>query len=155
MKLITLLFSFLLLIQAKECGADKDNTTTENNMGEKTEMKAMQDKIAGTYDITKVGSEDFSDYEITMTIEMGDENKISGKSACNRYFGSFENPKANEVVIGMLAGTKMYCQDVADVEKEYLNKLKLVTAINPTRKGLDLLDKDGKTIIVAVKKETK
>jgi len=113
------------------------------------------DAINGDYDITMVGSNDYSAHDVTMTIEMGKENKISGKSACNGYFGTFKNPENNQVEMGMMAGTKMYCKETAAVEKDYLNHLSLVTAVNKTKTGLDLLNKDGEVIIVAVKKETK
>ncbi|WP_298954135.1 META domain-containing protein [uncultured Nonlabens sp.] len=111
--------------------------------------------INGDYDITMVGSNDYTAHDVSMTIEMGQENKISGKSACNQYFGTFKNPEDNQVEMGMMAGTKMYCKETAAVEKDYLNHLSLVTAVNKTKTGLDLLNKDGEVIIVAVKKQTK
>ena len=119
-----------------------------------TSCKDM-DAINGAYDITMVGSNDYSAHDITMIIEMGEENKISGKSACNQYFGTFKNPEDNQVEMGMMAGTKMSCRETAAIEKDYLNNLSLVTAVNKTNTGLDLLNKDGEVIIVAVKKEAK
>lgn len=111
--------------------------------------------IDGDYEITTVGSNDYSEYDITMSIEMGKENKISGKSACNQYFGSFKNPEKNKIEMGVLAGTKMYCSDLDEIEKEYKIHLLKVASVKVTNTGLNLIDKEGKVIIVAVKKEDK
>lgn len=119
-----------------------------------TSCKEMKE-IDGDYDVTMVGSNDYSEHDITMKIEMGKENKISGKSACNQYSGSFTNPEENKVEMGMLMGTKMYCVDVAKIERDYMDHLSKVTSVNKTKTGLDLLNKKGEVIIVAVKKENK
>jgi heat shock protein HslJ len=111
------------------------------------------EEVNGNYDITTVGENDYSTHDITLSIEMGEENKISGKSACNQYFGNFTNFKKNQVEIGALAGTKMYCNDLAKIENDYLSHLSKVAFVNTTKTGLDLLDKAGNLIIVAVKKE--
>jgi heat shock protein HslJ len=116
-----------------------------------TDMK----EINGEYDVTMVGSNDYSQQDITMNIEMGEENRISGKSACNQYSGNFTNPKENQVEMGMMMGTKMYCKDTSQIERDYLDHLSQVTAVNKTKTGLDLLNEEGKVIIVAVKKENK
>jgi heat shock protein HslJ len=112
-------------------------------------------EINGEYDVTMVGSNDYSQQDITMNIEMGEENRISGKSACNQYSGNFTNPKENQVEMGMMMGTKMYCKDTSQIERDYLDHLSQVTAVNKTKTGLDLLNEEGKVIIVAVKKENK
>lgn len=119
-----------------------------------TSCKEMKE-INGDYEVTMVGSKDYSQHGITMKIEMGEENRISGKSACNQYSGSFTNPEDNQVDIGMLMGTKMYCKDTSQIERDYLDHLSQVTSVNKTKTGLDLLDKEGKVIIVAIKKEDK
>jgi heat shock protein HslJ len=117
-----------------------------------TSCKDMKD-VDGDYEVTTVGSNDYSEYDITLSIEMGEENKISGKSACNQYFGSFKNPEKNQIKIGMLAGTKMYCSDLDEIEKDYRNHLSKAASVEVTKTGLHLIDKEGKVIIVAVKKE--
>ncbi len=109
--------------------------------------------VDGDYEVTTVGSNDYSEYDITISIEMGEENKISGKSACNQYFGSFKNPEKNQIEMGMLAGTKMYCSDLDEIEKDYKNHLSKVASVEVTKTGILLMDKKGKVIIVAVKKE--
>ena len=119
-----------------------------------TSCKEMK-KISGDYEVTIVGNKDYSQHDITLKIEMGEENRISGKSACNQYSGNFTNPKDNQVDIGMLMGTKMYCKDTSQIERDYLDHLSQVTCVNKTKTGLDLLDKEGNVIIVAIKKEDK
>ncbi|WP_213524272.1 META domain-containing protein [Nonlabens sp.] len=117
-----------------------------------TSCKDMKD-VDGDYEVTTVGSNDYSEYDITISIEMGEENKISGKSACNQYFGSFKNPEKNQIEMGMLAGTKMYCSDLDEIEKDYKNHLSKVASVEVTKTGILLMDKKGKVIIIAVKKE--
>jgi heat shock protein HslJ len=112
------------------------------------------EKINGDYDITLVGSNDYSEHDITLKIETGDENKVSGKSACNQYSGSFTNPKSNRIEMGMLIGTKMYCMDLAEVEADYKKHLSQAASVEVTKTGINLLNKAGNTIIVAIKKET-
>lgn len=119
-----------------------------------TSCKEMKE-ISGYYEVTMVGNNDYSKHDITMKIEMGEQNRISGKSACNQYSGSFTNPENNQMDIGMLMGTKMYCKDTSQIERDYLDHLSQVNSVNKTKTGLDLLDKEGKVIIVAIKKEDK
>ena len=119
-----------------------------------TSCKDMKD-ADGDYKVTTVRSNDYSKYDITLSIEMGEENKISGKSACNQYFGSFKNPEKNQIEMGLLAGTKMYCRGLDEIEKEYKTHLSETASVEVTKTGLNLLDKEGKVIIVAVKKEDK
>lgn len=108
-------------------------------------------EIAGSYDVVMVGSNDYSAHDITLTIAMGEENRVSGKSACNQYSGMFEHLGKGKVTIGPLMGTKMYCQDVAQVESDYMKQLSMVTQVKVTKNGLNLLDDKGKTVITAVK----
>jgi heat shock protein HslJ len=112
-------------------------------------------EISGDYDITIVGTKDYSEHDITLKIETGVKNTISGNSACNQYSGSFTNPKENLIEIGMLMGTKMYCMDVAEVEADYKKHLSQVASVEVTDTGISLLNKAGNIIIVAIKKDMK
>jgi len=109
-------------------------------------------EISGDYDITIVGTKDYSEHDITLKIETGVKNTISGNSACNQYAGSFTNPKENLIEIGMLMGTKM---DVAEVEADYKKHLSQVASVEVTDTGISLLNKAGNIIIVAIKKDIK
>lgn len=146
MKLVTILFSLLLLTATKECGSDKTADASEMK-------KEITEGMSGNYDVTIVGDNDYSEYDITMNIDMGKENKISGKSACNNYSGSFKNPKENQVEMGMMMSTKMYCKETSKIESDYLNHLSKVASVNPTKDGMELMNKEGEVIIVAVKQK--
>lgn len=119
-----------------------------------TSCKDLKD-IPGDYDVVMVGNKDYSSYDITMNIEMSTENRISGKSACNSYTGTFQNPKGNEVIMGMFMGTKMYCEDLDAIERDYMDRLGQVTSVQVTDTGLQMLNKENEVIITAVKKEGK
>lgn len=119
-----------------------------------TSCKDLKD-IPGDYDVVMVGNNDYSSYDITMNIEMSTENRISGKSACNSYTGTFQNPKGNEVIMGMFMGTKMYCEDLDAIERDYMDRLGQVTSVQVTDTGLQMLNKENEVIITAVKKEGK
>ncbi|EAS20761.1 META domain-containing protein [Nonlabens mediterrranea] len=107
--------------------------------------------VAGTYDVVKVGENDYSEHDITLTISIGEENRISGKSACNNYSGSFESLGNGKVSIGPLMGTKMMCRDVHEIEKDYMSHLAKVVEVKPTKDGLELYNETGNVIITAVK----
>jgi heat shock protein HslJ len=113
------------------------------------------ENVDGTYDVVMVGSEDYSRYDITMNIEMGEENRISGKSACNNYSGTFENPKSNQVVMGMFMGTKMFCKDTNAIERDYMDRLSQVTTVKTTSDGLKMMNADDEVIITAIKTQGK
>ncbi len=113
------------------------------------------DDVEGSYDVVMVNGKDYSEYDITMNIEMGEENRISGKSACNNYSGTFENFEDNKVTMGMFMGTKMYCADTNTIEREYMDLLAKVKSVNAWKDGLELMNKDGKVIITATRTEAK
>ncbi len=109
--------------------------------------------LSGDYDVVMVGENDYSEYDITMNITMSDgENKISGKSACNSYFGSFEVVDGNQVNLSPMGMTKMMCGETDGIERDYHKHLGLVKEVNPTSDGLELLDENGTVIITAIKK---
>jgi heat shock protein HslJ len=112
-----------------------------------------KEKITGSYDIITVAGDDYSMHGVTLVIEMGAENRIAGNSGCNQYFGNFENPEDNTVVIGPLAGTKMYCQEKDTIERNYMEQLSKVTIVKPTKTGLELVNDNGNILITAAKKQ--
>lgn len=116
--------------------------------------KSLED-IVGSYKVLTVGTNDYSSYDITLNISTDGENRVSGKSACNNYSGSFENPKANQIVIGNIMGTKMYCKDTNDVERDYLNRLSQVRKVITVKDRIELLNDKSVVIITAVRTEEK
>ena len=112
----------------------------------------QKEDIAGFYDIVMVAGENYAAYGMTLNIEMGEENKISGDSGCNQYFGTFENPKSDQVVMGQIAGTKMFCKQKNKMERTYLEHLSKVSRVRLVTNGLELLDNNGDLLITAIKR---
>jgi len=109
--------------------------------------------LSGDYDVAMVGENDYSNHDITLNIAMSDgENKISGKSACNSYFGSFEVVEGNQVKLSPMGMSKMMCPETIGIERDYHKHLRQVTQVNPTSDGLELLDENGSILITAIKK---
>lgn len=109
--------------------------------------------LSGDYDVVMVGENDYSNHDITLNIAMSDgENKISGKSACNSYFGSFEIVEENRVVLSPMGMSKMMCPETIGIERDYHKYLRQVTQVNPTGDRLELLDENGSILITAIKK---
>ncbi len=61
------------------------------------------------------------------TLNIDAESKISGKSFCNG-FGGNAVINGNAIVFEQIMGTMMYCEDVGQAEKIYLDGLKATTA---------------------------
>lgn len=116
-----------------------------------TSCKQKED-IAGNYDVVNVAGDSYAAYGVTLNIEMGEENKISGDSGCNQYFGNFENPKSNQLILGQIAGTKMFCKEKSKIERTYLEHLSKVAQVRPITNGLELLDNKGTILITAIKR---
>ncbi len=112
----------------------------------------QKEDLAGFYDVVSVAGDRYAAYGVTLNIEMGAENKISGDSGCNQYFGNFENPKSNQVVMGQIAGTKMFCKEKSKIERTYLEHLSKVAQVRPVTNGLELLDNKGTVLITAIKR---
>ena len=69
---------------------------------------------SGKYEIRSVHGAPI--YKLSFDINAS-ENKISGKTNCNTYSGPF-SINNNEIKIGPLAATKMYCEEnVMEVER--------------------------------------
>jgi len=65
--------------------------------------------------------------KITMTLK---DNKVSGKSGCNRYFATVKSgEKANDITIGAAGSTRMACPgDIMEQESRFLKALSSVTS---------------------------
>lgn len=63
--------------------------------------------------------------DITAVFE---EQRVAGKSACNRYFGGIQGDGAQDIAIGPLAGTRMACaESLMAAEDRYQSALAAVT----------------------------
>lgn len=124
--------------------------TTSCKETKKTIEEPSNEIVSGKYEIKSLNGRMlvytlFFDYEAS-------ENKISGKTGCNSYFGTFKPTNDNEIKIGPLASTEMYCEeDVMKIEFELLKAYSDSRTYNFDNKMLTLLDEKGKVLIRAYK----
>jgi heat shock protein HslJ len=83
------------------------------------------------------------------TLNFDAENNISGKSFCNG-FGGNAAIEGNTVKLDQIMGTMMYCEDVGQAEKLYLDDLKATTSFNVVEDKLRLF-KDSQLLMVFTK----
>ena len=71
------------------------------------------------------------------------EGKISGETGCNRFFGSYEEPQAGQLVLSEMGATKMACPDnEMAIEDMFLSNLGKVNAYRIEGDKLELLQND-------------
>lgn len=72
--------------------------------------------------LIQIQGETYQNADVSLEFDSS-KNQIFGKSACNRYFGSY-NIKGETIEFGMLAGTKMACEEEKNkMEIRYLEIL--------------------------------
>lgn len=115
--------------------------------------KELED-INGSYEVFSINGQDITGEGVTINIDMSEsENRISGNNGCNQYSGTFENPEANDINLGPMMGTKMYCQEKADLEKLFMSQLSLVKKVEANNGTLKMMDENGTVLIKAEKKD--
>ena len=68
---------------------------------------------------------------------------VNGCAGCNRFFGSYEEPKAGELVLSEMGATKMACPDnEMAIEDMFLSNLGKVNAYRISGDKLELLQND-------------
>lgn len=68
-----------------------------------------------------VALDQLADKDITLRIEGGE---LSGRAACNSYFGSYTPRPGGSIVIGEgIGSTEMWCDGLMDAERIYLDAL--------------------------------
>ena len=77
------------------------------------------------------------------------ENQISGNNGCNSFGGSFLTDKNKKFETGLLRVTKMYCQETAELEKNFHRALSTIVSYKITEGALFLLDKSNYVVISA------
>jgi len=85
----------------------------------------------------------------TVTLDFGEDGKLSGTAGCNHYFASYE-VKGTSVTIGHAGSTLMYCGEpgVMDQESTYLSLLGQAESVVVTDDRLTLSDAKGKVILM-------
>ncbi len=83
-----------------------------------------------------------------VTLEFGDDGRITGSAGCNHYFASYE-VKGSAVTVGPAGSTEMYCTTPGIMEQEsaYLRLLGQVRSITVDGDQLTLADANGITIL--------
>lgn len=88
----------------------------------------------------------------TVTLDFGDDGRITGSAGCNRYFASYEM-KGTAISIGQAGSTMMYCSTPGVMEQEsaYLTLLSQAKTITIDGDRLTLSDAKGTTLLAFVK----
>ena len=84
----------------------------------------------------------------TVTLDFGDDRRITGSAGCNRYFASYEM-KGTAITIGPAGSTMMYCDTpgVMDQESTYLALLSQAMTFTIEGDRLTVSDAKGITIL--------
>lgn len=78
---------------------------------------------------------------------------VNGCAGCNRFFGSYEEPKAGEIVFSGMGATKMACPEhEMEVEDLFLANIAKVNAYRIVGDKLELLHNDN--VIMTFEKTT-
>jgi len=80
------------------------------------------------------------------TLNISESSRIGGKSFCNSYGGSAVF-NGNALQFSQVFGTKMYCEEFAAAETQYLNDLQAVNAGSLSGNKLSLM-KDEKVLLI-------
>jgi heat shock protein HslJ len=105
---------------------------------------------SGDYEIKSLNNQQL-ERKLFFTID-SNENKISGKTDCNTYFGDYVVTKNNKIEIELLGVTKMYCENnVMKFESELFKAFSNIIAFNFDNNRLTFFNKEGNLIIRAYK----
>ena len=121
LQLITFVLSAFVL---SSCGSKKNANTME------TSNPAFSQIPTETFwQLETLEGKDLSDFknngrEIGFTLHKED-NRISGFSGCNSFFGTYKFESGNRIRFSSLGATKMACPDIAFNENEFLNIFEL------------------------------
>jgi heat shock protein HslJ len=114
-----------------------------------TVEKKMINVYSGNYEIKSLNNQQL-ERKMFFTID-SNENKISGKTDCNTYFGNYIVTN-NKIEIEPLGVTKMYCEDdVMKVESELFKAFRSTITFNFDNNMLTFYNKEGNLIIRAYK----
>ncbi|MBJ6367588.1 META domain-containing protein [Snuella sedimenti] len=139
-----LTLTLLVIIAMNTCG-----NTTKTMAGQSNNNNIT--KLNGSYHITTL-----YDLDVIMnnlSIDFNDqEQKLSGFSGCNRFFGKY-TLEANTIEVGPLASTKMLCRETANtIESKIHDALSKINRVIIDGELLKLA-KDNTIIITATKSQ--
>ena len=83
-----------------------------------------------------------------VTLEFGDDGRISGSAGCNHYFAGY-GMKGTAITIGQAGSTMMYCAEagVMDQESAYLALLQKAASVTAVNDSLAFSDANGIKIL--------
>ena len=112
--------------------------------------KAIINIYSGNYEIKSLNNQKL-ERKLFFTID-SNENKFSGKTDCNTYFGDYLVTNNNKIEIELLGVTKMYCEDnVMKVESELFKAFRSTMTFNFDNNMLTFYNGEGNLIIRAYK----
>lgn len=141
MKLIVILFG---LLSVKGCNNSRKTLSfSQNEIDPKLELN-------GIYVIKTLHNEDVSDYNLEVNFN-AEEQKISGFSGCNRFFGNYVLSD-HSITFGPLGSTKMFCDEKANsIESQLFEAFSKIDHLNSNDSTLDLLN--DKSIVLTMTKK--
>lgn len=97
----------------------------------------------GEYTIIKLQKEDLTDSKLSISFD-SENNKISGNTGCNNYFGSYIKTD-NSLTFSKIGQTKKYCADKEVNRKEKL----LISTLSQVQK----INKSNEIILIGANEE--
>lgn len=82
-------------------------------------------------------------------------SEISGNNACNSFGGNIQKKDNQNIKFAGLFSTKMFCVETAQLETQFMNALNKVEKYQNTGDILNLLDVDGKILMVCTTMKSK
>ncbi|MFI1772882.1 META domain-containing protein [Thalassobellus citreus] len=141
MKFTTILLALFML---QSCKCQKETTSMLNNSSQEKQTEVL----SGAYSISLIGTNKNLPEKLNIFFEEN-TNKVSGFAGCNRFSGTYTT-KANTITFSKLITTRMYCENVMDIEKHLLKTLSDANIFS-IKKGQLNLKKDNVILVEASK----
>ncbi|WNH08430.1 META domain-containing protein [Thalassobellus suaedae] len=119
-------------------------------MNDNSEQEKQTELLSGSYTISSIESNRNLPDNLNITFDQN-TNKVSGFTACNRFFGTYTIEK-NSISISNLATTKMYCKNVMDIEKHLLKALSNIKTFSIKNNQINL--NNGDAILIEASKDS-
>ncbi len=139
----------LVIFSLFGCKSKKETKVVEQvNVPVVMEEKTGIDLYAGSYLITELAS--FPEFnEVSPTINIKEDGKVSGNNGCNSYFGKLDLD--GELIFSNIGSTRMACSgEAGDVEKAVNAAFQEGTVLDMDDKGFVLLSDN--TILLKAKR---
>lgn len=118
-------------------------------------VSCEEKNLEGNYNVIEVSGEDMSEHGITLNIQKEEELRVGGNNSCNTYGADVSYDGSNNIEIGPIMATKIYCQEKRDIERAYMEQLANVKSYRFSQGELHLMNESGKIVIKAERTEDK